>query len=155
MNFGEALSYVGGYTLAWLPPVGGSDPYEVRAGRTVPVMFTLADAEGSFAVDESVSLSLVAEDGSTVVGPVGLAPSPWQGIAIRGQHYKYQLRTKGLAAGTYTLSVSYNSTIPGEPAAISIAILDRWQHCTPPFKPRFFPGWYYGWWRPWTIYWCR
>jgi hypothetical protein len=124
MTFDEAWTYLNGYTLTWtwLPPVSVTDPYTAQVGSTIPVQFTLTDLEGSFVTDESVTLQLLDADGNVVVGPIGLAESPSRGIVIRGHKYHYNLRTKGLPPGTYTLAVSYNSITPGLPATVTIVL---------------------------------
>ncbi len=94
MTMDQAWAHLNGYTLTWLPPLSVANPYPVRAGRTVPVRFTLTDFQGEFAVDSSVTLRLVNAAGVTVVGPVGLSTNPTQGIVIRG---------------LYTLVIDYNA----------------------------------------------
>lgn len=42
-------------TLTWLPPLtGGNPPLQVQANRTLPVKFTVRDAQGNFVIDQSV-----------------------------------------------------------------------------------------------------
>lgn len=42
-------------TLTWLPPLEPRDtPLEVQANRTLPIKFTVRDAQGNFVVDRNV-----------------------------------------------------------------------------------------------------
>jgi len=122
MTFAEAWAYLSGYTLTWLPPLSVTESHSARVGSTIPVQFTLTGFEGNFAVDDSVTLQLVDPDGNVVTGPVGLAHTPSTGIVIQGHKYHYNLRTKGLPRGTYTLVASYNSSTPGLPATATIVL---------------------------------
>jgi len=127
MTFDEAWAYLNGYSLTWtwLPPVSVTDPYTAQVGSTIPVQFTLTDLEGNFVADDSVTLQLLDADGNVVAGPVGLADNPSRGIVIRGHKYHYNLQTKGLPPGTYTLAASYNSATPGLPATVTIVLKDK------------------------------
>jgi hypothetical protein len=89
------------------------------------VQFTLTDFEGNFAVDRVVTLRLVDAADTVVAGPVGLAQTPSAGIVIQGHKYHYNLQTKGLPRGTYTLVASYNSSPPGSPAKATIVLRDK------------------------------
>lgn len=122
MTMDQAWAHLNGYTLTWLPPLSVANPYPVRAGRTVPVRFTLTDFQGEFAVDSTVTLRLVNGTGVTVVGPVGLSTNPTQGIVIRGHQYHYDMRTTGLTPGLYTLVIDYNAVEPGQRATWGINI---------------------------------
>ena len=48
--FARQWAHLNGYMLTWLPLLSVTDPYPVRAGRTVPVRFTLTDFQGEFAL---------------------------------------------------------------------------------------------------------
>ncbi len=122
MTMDQAWAHLNGYTLTWLPPLSVTNPYPVRAGRTVPVRFTLTDFQGEFAIDSTVALRLVNEAGVTVVGPVGLSTNPIQGIVIRGHQYHYDMRTTGLTPGLYMLVIDYNAVEPGQRATWGINI---------------------------------
>ena len=126
MTMAQAWAYFNGYTLTWLPPLGSVEPYVAQAGRTIPVQFALTDLEENFVADPTVILRLLDVVGTTVVGPVGLAANPAQGIVIQGDRkYHYNLRTTGLAPGTYTLAVSYNSAVPRQSATLTILLRGR------------------------------
>jgi len=125
ITINQAWSYFNGYTLTWLPPLSTANPYPIRAGRTIPVKFSLANLQGEFVEDDSVTLRLLDGNGNTVIGPVGLADNPTDGIAIDGKQYHYDLRTTGLAPGTYILEVFYNSISPGQTATWTIRITIR------------------------------
>jgi len=120
-----AWAYLNGYTVNWLSPLDTSDPYIAQAGSTIPVQFTLLDMENNFVVDSSVQLQLLDDGGNVVLGPIGLGNNPDQGIAVQGQKYHYNLKTKGLDAGTYELQILYNSAAPGTPASRTILIKKR------------------------------
>ena len=70
---------------------------------------------GNFVTDPSVTIELADADGNVVVGPIGLGNNPATGIVIQGGKYHYNLQTKGLPAGLYTLRVYYNAVNPGQP----------------------------------------
>ena len=115
MNMDDAWDYLNGYQLQWQQPISNESPYPSQIGRTIPIQFTLADMEGNFVTDPGVTIELLDADGNVVVGPVGLSNNPATGIVIQGGKYHYNLQTKGLSAGLYTLRVYYNSVNPGQP----------------------------------------
>ena len=115
MTMDEAWNYTNGYQFEWLQPVSNGSPYQSQIGRTIPIQFTLADMEGNFVTDPSVTIELADADGNVVVGPIGLGNNPATGIVIQGGKYHYNLQTKGLSAGLYTLRVYYNAVNPGQP----------------------------------------
>ncbi len=98
------------YPFEWLSPIGGSGTYSAKAGSTIPIKFSVRDLQGVFISDQSVRLSLLDASGSIVAGPFVFAGNPTQGVVILGNtQYHHNLRTKGLAAGTYTLQITFNS----------------------------------------------
>lgn len=98
------------YPLDWLSPSNNSGTYSAKVGSTIPIKFSVRDLNGIFIRDESVKLSLLDASGSIVAGPFVFARNPTQGVAILGNtQYHHNLRTKGLAAGTYTLQITFNS----------------------------------------------
>ncbi|MDO9300341.1 MAG: PxKF domain-containing protein [Anaerolineales bacterium] len=108
-TMGEAWAYLNGYQLEWLPPISNSNPYSAQQGSTIPVKFTITDFNGNFVTDESVALQVLDANGSVVVGPIPVSNNPNNGIKIQGSQYHYNLKTKDLPAGSYTLRVTYNS----------------------------------------------
>jgi hypothetical protein len=98
------------YSFEWLPPLSIADPYATRAGSTLPVKFKVRDLAGKTVQDASVELRLLDASGNTVAGPFFSASNPNQGVKIQGDgQYHHNLRTTGLAPGTYTLQVTFNS----------------------------------------------
>ncbi|MGB8980581.1 MAG: hypothetical protein WCC12_01780 [Anaerolineales bacterium] len=98
------------YALEWLSPISNSEPYSAKAGSTIPIKFSVHDLNGVFIHDESVQLSLLDASGDAVAGPFVYADNPTQGVAILGTaQYHYNLRTKGLVPGRYTIQVTFNS----------------------------------------------
>ncbi|MFZ5821032.1 MAG: lipase/acyltransferase domain-containing protein, partial [Chloroflexota bacterium] len=98
------------YSFEWLSPISGAGTYSAKAGSTIPVKFRVLDLNGVFVHDESVQLSMLDATGNVVIDPFVFAHNPTQGVAIQGNtQYHHNLRTKGLAAGTYTLRVVFNS----------------------------------------------
>jgi hypothetical protein len=122
MTMDDAWAYTNGYKLTWRPPLNTANPYVFQIGRTIPVEFTLVDSQGNFVVDESVTLQLLDNAGNIVVGPVGLGSNPANGIVIQGKKYHYNLQTKDLSAGIYTLQVFYNAVASNEPAIWTIQL---------------------------------
>jgi hypothetical protein len=98
------------YSFEWLPPLSIADPYATQAGSTLPVKFKVRDLAGETVQDASVELRLLDASGNTVAGPFFSASNPNQGVKIQGDgQYHHNLRTTGLAPGTYTLQVTFNS----------------------------------------------
>lgn len=121
MTMDQAWNHINGetpaeITLEWKPPLSNADPYEAKAGSTIPVKFSLADTEEEFVEDETVALQLVDADGNIVLGPVTIADKPKDGIVIQGKQYHFDVETKNLSAETYTLQISYDGMIPEQPA---------------------------------------
>lgn len=98
------------YAFEWRPPLITANPYIAQTGRTIPVKFKVLDLIGGTVHDETVELRLLDSMGNTVGGPFFFANNPAQGVAIQGDgQYHHNLRTAGLAPGTYTLQVTFNS----------------------------------------------
>lgn len=98
------------YPFEWLSPISGSGAYTAKAGSTIPVKFSVCALNGVFIPDESVKLNLLDGTGTIIAGPIIFAQNPTQGVVILGStQYHHNLRTKGLAAGTYTLQITFNS----------------------------------------------
>ena len=123
MNMNQAWNFLNGYQLQWLQPISNESPYPSQIGRTIPIQFTLADMQGNFVADPSVTIELADADGNVVVGPVGLSNNPATGIVIQGGKYHFNLQTKGLSAGQYTLRVYYNAVNPGQPYTWTINLV--------------------------------
>lgn len=102
------------YSFEWLPPLSIADPYVAQAGSTIPVKFKVHDLAGGTVQDASVELRLLDASGNTVAGPFFSASNPNQGVKIQGDgQYHHNLRTTGLASGTYTLQVTFDSAQMG------------------------------------------
>jgi hypothetical protein len=125
MTMNDAWVYLNGYELTWLPPISNANPYMVQSGRTIPLAFTVVDSQGNFIVDETIKLQLVDSAGNIVIGPVGLGTNPVNGIVIQGGKYHYNLRTKDLPAGEYTLQVFYNAAAQAESAIWMIQVRSK------------------------------
>ena len=127
----QAWNSLNGYQLAWLPPINTANPYSAQQGRVIPVEFTLADKDGSFVEDLSVTVRVVDSSGKVVIAPVGISNNPTQGVNIQGRpqgaapKYHYNLDTSGLPQGIYTLQVLYNSSPPQTPASWQITIVGK------------------------------
>jgi hypothetical protein len=125
MTMNEAWGYTNGYKLEWLPPIGNSNPYSGNQGSTIPVKFTITDFEGNFVADESVTLYLLDSNENVIIGPIQTSNNPNNGIKIQGNQYHYNLKTKGLSEGSYTLKVLYHSTAPDQFAIYLIQITKK------------------------------
>jgi hypothetical protein len=97
----------------WLPPLSLAEPYVAQAGSTIPVKFSVSDLHGQFVESEVLSLTLFDSSGNVVVGPIEAAMTPSQGIAVTGHRYHYDLRTRGLPAGSYSLMLAFESPVVG------------------------------------------
>jgi len=111
ITLSEAWSQINGYEFEWLPPIGNLNPYSAQQKSTIPVKFTITDFDGSFVVDESVTLQVLNANGNVVVGPIPVSNNPNNGIKIQASQYHYNLKTKDLPADSYTLQITYNSSI--------------------------------------------
>ncbi|GAB4416465.1 MAG: hypothetical protein Kow002_02260 [Anaerolineales bacterium] len=125
MTMNEAWEYLNGYQLEWLRPVSNNNPYEAKAGSVIPIQFRLTDSLGNFITDESLTIELVNENGEVVIGPVALGDNPANGIVIQNRKYHFNLRTKNLKAGLYTLEVTYHAVNPGVPYTWKINLIRK------------------------------
>jgi len=114
LTMNGAWSQINGYEFEWLQPLGNANPYTTKQGSTIPVKFSLTDFEGNFATDETVYLQVTDSNGNIVIGPVQINNNPNTGIKIQGNQYHYNLKTKDLPVGSYTLEVLYNNGIQSE-----------------------------------------
>ncbi|MCI0553933.1 MAG: hypothetical protein L0287_23545, partial [Anaerolineae bacterium] len=105
----EAWIYLNGYQIEWLPPVSTADPYNGQRGKTIPLKFSITNFEGNFIVDTTLTLQILDSNGAVVVGPLSVSDNPVNGIAIQGNQYHYNLETKNLPVGAYTVQITYNS----------------------------------------------
>ena len=125
MTVDEAWDLLKGYSLLWQPPLALNDPYEAKAGRTIPVEFRIEDPNGEFISDNSVTV-WIREVGVTgldgLVGIVGVADDPNEGVKINNNQYNFNLHTDDLAPGTYYLVVSANS-LPASNAIERVIVL--------------------------------
>jgi hypothetical protein len=118
----EAWAYFNGYELAWRPPLGDGQSITVKRGRKLPVKFRVTTLDGEPVLDESVVLWLQTPAGAMVLGPIGLSNNPNTGLKYNGNgSYHYNLDTRSLTPGPYTLVVDYNSST-GEPATHELEV---------------------------------
>lgn len=110
MTMDQAWRYINGYRLKWLPPIGAEDSYTGQQGRVIPVKFTVTDFEGNFVVDETLTLQVLDSNGNVVIDPVQVSDNSNNDLKIQGNQYHYNLQTKDLPAGSYTLQITYNSS---------------------------------------------
>lgn len=120
LTLNEAWSQINGYEFEWLSPIGNSNPYVAQQGSTISVKFTLTDFEGNFVEDESVYLQITDSNGNVVFGPILVSNNPNNGIKIQGNQYHYNLKTKDLPLGSYTLEVFYNNETQSEIKTINL-----------------------------------
>jgi murein DD-endopeptidase MepM/ murein hydrolase activator NlpD len=109
MTMEEAWVHLNGYQIEWLPPMSVSDPYSVQQGRTIPVEFFVTDFDGNFVVDQTLTLQVLDSNGNVVFGPIYVDNNPTSGITIQGNKYHYNMETKNLPVGSYTVQITYNS----------------------------------------------
>ncbi|NWG05178.1 MAG: peptidoglycan DD-metalloendopeptidase family protein [Chloroflexi bacterium] len=105
---------INGYEFEWLQPLGNANPYATKQGNTIPIKFSITDFENNFLEDETVYLQVVDLNGNVVIAPVQVSNNPNTGIKIQGNQYHYNLKTKDLPVGSYTLEVFYNNGIQSE-----------------------------------------
>jgi len=102
---------VGGYSYAWLDPVG--DMFVV--GRNLPVKFTVHGPDGSFVLDESVRVDVIDASGNVVGGPYLFGDQPSRSVVVSNETYHVNVDTRSLSAGMYWLRVQFSSpTLTGE-----------------------------------------
>lgn len=94
-------------SYSWQPPLRTG--FQANIGQAIPVKFSVATAAGTFVADASVLVDLLDSAGKVVTGPVGYSQSPAQGVTIQDGKYHVDLSTDGLAPGTYTVRVRFNS----------------------------------------------
>lgn len=97
------------YDYDWLVPLGANGTFTERAGRTIPVRFTVTDLSGEFVVDESVTARLVDSAGHTVVEEVGIGRDPNSAIVVQRGFYQTNMPTQGLRSGGYRIEVHFDS----------------------------------------------
>ncbi len=116
MTVDEAWEFIRGYEFVWRPPLAASNPYEARVGQTIPVKFRIEDSNGNFIRDNSVTIWIreVGKSGlNGLMGIVGVADDPNEGVKISNNQYHFNLSTDDFASGTYYLAISANS-LPAE-----------------------------------------
>ncbi|MFN3491270.1 MAG: hypothetical protein ACK40V_03525 [Anaerolineales bacterium] len=84
------------------------------------VKFSVSDFEGNFVEDETVYLQITDSNGNVALGPIQVSNNPNDGIKIQGNQYHYNLKTKDLPAGSYTLVVFYNNETQSEIKTITL-----------------------------------
>jgi hypothetical protein len=120
LTMNGAWVQINGYEFEWLQPLGNANPYTTKQGSTIPVKFSLTDFEGNFVADETVYLQVTDSNGNIVIGPVQINNNPNIGIKIQGNQYHYNLKTKDLPVGSYTLEVLYNNGTQSEIKTINL-----------------------------------
>ncbi|MFN3491616.1 MAG: PxKF domain-containing protein, partial [Anaerolineales bacterium] len=120
LTMNGAWVQINGYEFEWLQPLGNANPYTTKQGNTIPVKFSLTDFENNFIEDESVYLQITDSNGNVVIGPVQVSNTPNTGIKIQGNQYHYNLKTKDLPIGSYTLEVFYNNGTQSEIKTITL-----------------------------------
>ncbi len=125
LSFTEAWNHLNGYNLEWLPPLSEKDPYDAQINSKIPIKFSIKTQEGKSFKDETVWLQVVDENGLVVIDPIGLGKSPSKEIDFQGKKYHFNLETKDLEPGLYTLEVYYNSVEPGEPAVRNLLVKEK------------------------------
>jgi hypothetical protein len=85
----------------FLPPLGQLQSYAIN--RNIPVKFQLTDIFGNSvtSLGAVTALQIFNSQGVDVLGGSGAA-----GLSVTGGKYSYSWHTKGLAAGSYTISVT-------------------------------------------------
>jgi hypothetical protein len=85
----------------FLPPLGTGLQFGLN--RTIPIKFTLTDLSGNAVTSLSAvtALQVFNSQGVDVLGGTGAA-----GLNVSGGQYSYSWHTKGLAAGSYTITVT-------------------------------------------------
>ena len=106
------------YTIAYdflgiLPPVKIDGSSAFKSGRTIPVKFRIADADGNVVSDASATLTFQSiNDGGTLDDGVEAisTSSASEGNAFRydteDDLYIFNMNTKGMDAGTYQLNIN-------------------------------------------------
>lgn len=120
LTMDEAWSQINGYEFEWLSPIGNSNPYVAQQGSTISIKFAISDFEGNFVEDETVYLQITDSNGNVVLGPILVSNNPNDSIKIQGSQYHYNLKTKELPVGSYTLEVFYNNETQSEIKTITL-----------------------------------
>ncbi|HKC91820.1 MAG TPA: hypothetical protein VKE23_10890, partial [Candidatus Limnocylindria bacterium] len=98
--------------LAVLEPAANG--LSAQAGRTIPVKFAVAGPNGAF-TELIATVEIRNTTGAVVIGPIGPAANPADGVAVTGDEYHANVSTGGLAPGSYELVIRFNSsTVTGE-----------------------------------------
>jgi pimeloyl-ACP methyl ester carboxylesterase len=95
-------------SYSWLPPLRRG--FSGKAGRTIPVLFTVVDSRGAFVADPSVVVDLVDSTGTAVVAAIGYGSDPAHAVVVQDSAYHGNLRTDGVAAGSYAIRVRFDSS---------------------------------------------
>jgi hypothetical protein len=122
MNMDQAWAFIYGYEFKWLPPVNSAIHYSVNRGNPIPLNFSIEDFKGNFVQDGLLALQVFDSKGNQVLGPVGLSTGSAQAITIQAGSYHYDLETRDLAEGIYTILVLYNAHDPSTPAGLTFTI---------------------------------
>lgn len=96
-------------SYSWQPPLRAG--FQGNFGQAIPVKFSVATAAGAFVADRSVLVDMLDSAGRQVLGPLAYGQSPADSVAIQGDQYHVDLRTDGLAPGSYSIRVTFNSPI--------------------------------------------
>jgi hypothetical protein len=104
--------------IGFLGPINNDGSSIFKLNSTVPVKFQLLSADGSYRSDAVATLS-VAKVGNDAIGTYQEAVSTAaadSGNAFRyvGDHYQFNLGTKGLSEGTWSLQATVNGAVMKE-----------------------------------------
>jgi hypothetical protein len=104
--------------VGFLEPINNDGSSIFKLKSTVPVKFRLLNADGSYKSDAVATLS-VRKVENDIVGTYAEAVStdaPDSGNAFHyvGDHYQFNLATKGLSSGTWRLQVAVNGVVAKE-----------------------------------------
>jgi pimeloyl-ACP methyl ester carboxylesterase len=97
------------HAYQWLEPIGDALVFDANEGRTIPGRFRVTTAAGAFVADASVTVVLEDSSGHVVVGPLRIASSAAEGVAIESDAYHVNVPTRGLGVGDYRIVVSFDS----------------------------------------------
>jgi hypothetical protein len=96
------------YNFSFLPPLSNGLTFAVN--RTIPIKFTLTDANGNAVTSLSAVTSLQIQQVDANSNPIGNPFSPVstnnQGLQYNGGQYQFNWQTKGLSAGYYEIEVT-------------------------------------------------
>lgn len=117
------------YSVTWLPPLHKDEAYATKHKKIIPVAFQLLDQNGTFIRDETVQIRVLNANRETVTGPFSFNKNHNKGVKIVGnKSYRYNLRTKGLAPGTYTIEVSFRGELITGKSTKTFLLQERWYH---------------------------